>query len=630
MSKPRRILPKKLSITLVLLAFPLFVVCLGIFFQHAQDILHKEAVERSSSVLNTTMQRVVNFMTAVETAGNANVWTLEENFNPESLEALSNRIVRMNASVLSCAVSAVPNTFPEFGRYFSVFTINEGDTIMTMLEPDYEYTERAWYKAALETGKACWVDPFSDFNSGAINFTDAVASYSIPLRPDGKQIAGVVSTEFSFNHLAEIIRTSESPFPSAYYMLLGADGRYLIHPEVSYLFKKTIFTAVDSIQSPDVIALGREMVAGNRGTKHVVKDDVKYHVCYAPVPGTQWSLALVCHDDEVLSDYYHLTYLVIIIVVVGLLLILWMSAIVVRRNIKPLNQLMEATQKIAGGEYDVVIPRSDRKDVVSQLQNAFAMMQQAIMERMENIKQATEALAKENEELEQATKQAAASTEEKRHFVRHVLRQIQTPLNVIEGLTQVMLTNMESKSDMGNITSTMKLQATRLIRRVIMLYDSSDTQANNETLYQRNKKVPCNEVAKECVDYMRSYNPDMEVRVETELPDDTCIFTNQLYLMRSINELLLNSYKYSDGKHITLRLSQSDSTVDFIVEDVGPGIPKDWQDLFNQPFKKGDEMSRGLGLGLPLVKRHISNLGGEIIFDTEYQQGCRIILMMPK
>ena len=41
------------------------------------------------------------------------------------------------------------------------------------------------------------------------------------------------------------------------------------------------------------------------------------------------------------------------------------------------------------------------------------------------------------------------------------------------------------------------------------------------------------------------------------------------------------------------------------------------------------EVLYGLGLGLPLCKRHVTSLGGDIIHDASYQKGCRFIVESP-
>ena len=119
------------------------------------------------------------------------------------------------------------------------------------------------------------------------------------------------------------------------------------------------------------------------------------------------------------------------------------------------------------------------------------------------------------------------------------------------------------------------------------------------------------------------------VRFETDAADDFSITTNNLYLMRSLRELLYNSSRYSDGKHITLRVVHTDQKVLFSVEDTGPGIPEDIIDKMFEPFTKVNDLSEGLGLGLPLSKRHARSLGGDLTLDTSYHEGCRFVLELP-
>ena len=150
------------------------------------------------------------------------------------------------------------------------------------------------------------------------------------------------------------------------------------------------------------------------------------------------------------------------------------------------------------------------------------------------------------------------------------------------------------------------------------------------SLYTRGDEVSCNEMAHECINYTLAHFPGQIIKFKTELPDTLCILTNHLYLMRTLRELLYNAAKFSDGKHILMSVSQTENYVRYVIEDKGPGLPEQAQDLLYQPFTKVDASSEGLGLGLPLSKRHAVNLGGDLIFDTTYKEGCRIIVEMPK
>lgn len=641
MSKPRRTLSKRLSRTILILAIPLFVLSLGVFYKNTNRLLHKEAVERSRTILSTTTQLVVNYLSSIESAARSNLWMLEENFNPDSLPAISHRIVSLNRSVLSCSVAAEPNTFPQYGENFSVYTVNEGDTIRTELEPEFEYFEKNWYKKTMQTGKSCWIDPFSDFNAGVINHHDAVGSFCMPIRPHGNKIEGVVSVDFSFKKLRETILATHHPYPSSYYMILGPVGGYLIHPNNSLLFKKTIFTATDSVQHPDIIALGREMIAHKQGTMHVTFDDVLCHVTYMPITDTGWSIALVCHDDDVLADYNHLTNIMIILVILGILLIAWITRKVVQSNIQPLNKLLEATRIISEGNYATVIEESKHKDVIGKLQNAFRKMQLAIMANLSEILLTKYDTDEENKKLEQVLPLAEEASKRRQIFIQNISRQFTTPLNIIEGLTSVLVSNIAARQkgkatkkqqdkDINEICDTLKYQSNHLVRNTLMLFDTSDTGAAKSARYEKTDDVLCNELARDCIDYAQKLFSIEDILFETELPDDFSIRSNHLYVMRTIRELLYNAAKFSDGQHISIRLMQTDATVRFVIEDVGPGLPKNAEELIFVPFTKIDDLTEGHGLGLPLCKRHITCLGGDLIYDENYQQGCRFIVELPK
>jgi signal transduction histidine kinase len=186
-----------------------------------------------------------------------------------------------------------------------------------------------------------------------------------------------------------------------------------------------------------------------------------------------------------------------------------------------------------------------------------------------------------------------------------------------------------SDDEMKSITSTMKYNAKLLNRMVMMLFDSSETGLSEELKSAKCDKVSCNGLARESIDYIKVYYPDVNIDIQTELTDDFCIQTNHLYLMRSLREVLYNSAKYSDGQLIVLKIDRHAENVRFIVQDTGKGINKADNERIFKFFAKIDDLSEGLGLGLPLAKRHAQNLGGDLTLDELYHDGCRFILEIP-
>ena len=297
-------LSSKLSLSILILAVPIFLTVLGLLFLQSRHLIKKEAAEQASSMLETTTQRVCRYLTTVETATNINEWLLMEHLQPDSLLAYSRRIVQLNVNVNGCSITTEPGIFPQYGRYFSAYSVRNGDSITTVREAEYEYFEKPWYKTPHMLGKACWIDPFDDFNEGTLSSPELIASYCKPLHDTDGRFTGIISTDLSLRQLAETI-LAEHPYPHSYFFMIGEKGHYFVHPDSARLFKQTIFSGTDPRQQADHIALGHEMTAGNHGNMRVVIDGNPCLVCYQPVTGTPWSIALVCPDSDILKDYYH-------------------------------------------------------------------------------------------------------------------------------------------------------------------------------------------------------------------------------------------------------------------------------------------------------------------------------------
>jgi signal transduction histidine kinase len=626
----RRSLSAKLGFTILLLAIPIFIASLGIMFLQSRRLVRHTAMDRAVSALNATMQRVELHLSVVETSTSSNSWMATTYLTPDSLMAISRSIVTLNPHTSGCSIATEPDLFPQYGRHFSVCSVRQGDTVITVREAPYEYFQNSWYKIPKTQGKACWIDPSDGIREGALNRKDTIVSYCKPLYRDGRFI-GVISTDLSLRMLNEIV-VREHPYPNSYFIMAGADGHVLIHPDTTQLFTNTLFSDIENSQQKDIVALGREMTAGNKGTMLINIDGASCLVCYQPVSGTPWSLALISPESDILKGYYILANILVPLILVGLLLILLFCQRSVRHAITPLYRLLAISQQIATGQYDAVIPYSKRKDVVGRLQNSFATMQESLKHRVEDVRRVAKETTLRNEELTKATQLAEEADRQKTAFIQNMTHQIRTPLNIITGFSQVLRDSfsMLPEEELKNVKGLIDYNAKTLNRMVLMLFDSSDSGFSEELNCRQNEDVSCNEVARESIANMQLYYPDMPVKLEFELPETFRIHTNRLYLMRSLRELLYNAAKYSDKQHVTLRVKQTDTKVQFIVEDKGPGIAEDFINLLYEPFVKVNDLSEGLGLGLPLTKRHALNLGGDLVLDTDYRDGSRFILWLPK
>ena len=626
----RQSLPTKISLMMFFVAVLIFVLINGVLVVMSRRHLHAFAMKNASETLNTVVAQAERYLRSVETVTDLTAQMVEENFSPGSLLAYSRRIVEKNGFVSGCSISAQPDMFPEYGRHYSVYTVQKRDTVITIVEDVYEYFDYEWYKKAAVSGQAVWMDPFVDDNAGSLSADHMIASYSRPLYDKKNRLLGVLSTDISLPEFSKAL-SSIKPYPDSYLILLGHDGRYYVHPDTTKIVNKTIFDPIGGRYQPDKLALGYEMTAGHTGRMHADIEGVSCLICYQPVPGTDWSAALISREHDIMHKYMRLNVSILIIFFIGLLILY----VICRRSVvivfAPLKLLEEQARRIADGDYSAVITRENQNSVVGSLQNSFADMQETLSHSIRDLNIAIEESAKRNEELQKANSALEEAIHRQEEFVANMTHQIRTPLNLIMGFSQLIRETGEDMSaeEKQNLIQVIDYRTMILSRMSLMLYDSSDRGYRDEMVSLNYDDVSCNEVARECIGYVNRYFPGVPVKFETALDDSFTIISDHLYVMRSIREILYNSAKYSDGKNVSLRVTANKNTVKYIFEDTGPGIPPDFQKHIFTPFYKSDFLSEGLGVGLPITRRHVILLGGSLELDPDYRQGCRFIMVFP-
>ena len=215
----RKSFATKLIVGILVLTMIIFTASLGILFSQSRHLIREEALNRSSSVLNTTLQRLSRNLMVIETTTNTYCWMIERSFEPDSLMALTDRLVRLNPSIDGCSVSAEPYVFPEYGRQFSVYSIRQGDSIISTVEAPYEYFQRIWYKKARETEDDCWVVFFDDIDTLEVALEGMLASYCKPIRRRDGSIQGIISTDLSLLRLS--YKASSPPTSRCYDSLIS-------------------------------------------------------------------------------------------------------------------------------------------------------------------------------------------------------------------------------------------------------------------------------------------------------------------------------------------------------------------------------------------------------------------------
>ena len=96
-----------------------------------------------------------------------------------------------------------------------------------------------------------------------------------------------------------------------------------------------------------------------------------------------------------------------------------------------------------------------------------------------------------------------------------------------------------------------------------------------------------------------------------------------------MSKIIDNALKFTNEGSVTVHASLEGRQVEISVADTGIGVPEDRREDIFENFVKLDDYKEGVGLGLPICRRLVKTLGGDIVLDSSYKKGCRFIVILP-
>lgn len=211
----------------------------------------------------------------------------------------------------------------------------------TELPPDFIVMERGWYKdAEAAKGKPICTSPYIDFNTGSMIITVATAGFN----NDGSLYAisgGDV-------YIDELIKSCEeiSISKNAYPFLIDDAGNILVHTNEEYLPKivdnNSVFT-----NAADIPAYSEKLEMGKLTIKRDF-DGVKRAIGTVQL-SNGWILGYAIDYTTYVSGMISLIVIQLIVMVVSVVLVAGLCALVVKKCLKPIDELSVAAEQMAQG-----------------------------------------------------------------------------------------------------------------------------------------------------------------------------------------------------------------------------------------------------------------------------------------
>ena len=239
-----------------------------------------------------------------------------------------------------------------------------------------------------------------------------------------------------------------------------------------------------------------------------------------------------------------------------------------------------------------------------------------------------------NQELKSAYKQVAAANEMKSEFIRNVSHEVRTPLNIINGFSQVLA---EMGPDMGdkergevakNITHS-AYQITSLVNKMLAIANDSSKDLMAQATETDGVAICC-----KAIENMPVVDAEkVKVKMEDQTNGDVMLYTNGDSLLLMLSYILENAVKFTEEGHIILKVrtekEKNRKMMFFTVEDTGCGIPSDKVGTIFQRWVKADEFKEGLGLGLAYCWETAQKLGGSLRLVETSEKGTTFELGLP-
>jgi signal transduction histidine kinase len=286
---------------------------------------------------------------------------------------------------------------------------------------------------------------------------------------------------------------------------------------------------------------------------------------------------------------------------IGLVFLIWLLVVIlIRRLIGPLGKVMDASDRVAAGDYSTRLPEHGLHDL-HDLAHSF----NAMSSRLETFDQ------------------------QRQRLLADISHELRTPLTVLQGNVEGMLDNVYARDDEH---LTLVLEETRILSRLI---DDLRTLSLAETGRLSIHKEQANPVAliREVVEAMQTQAEHAGVALVADPENGLPMVEMDTSRIRQVLEnIIANAIRHTPagGKiHVgccsaTLRQDQ----LEFWIIDDGRGIQPDHLPfIFDRYFKSTD--SRGTGLGLAIARQLVEAHGGSIQAESSPGKGTTIRFTIP-
>jgi two-component system sensor histidine kinase BaeS len=264
---------------------------------------------------------------------------------------------------------------------------------------------------------------------------------------------------------------------------------------------------------------------------------------------------------------------------------------------RPINKMKKAVESMAKGDFSVRVP-TDSKDEIGRLADSFNFMAEAL--------QREEALRK--------------------HLTSNIAHELRTPLSVMKANVEAMIDGVVHNKEEG--LENIRMEVEKLIRLVEGIEDITKAEASF-FLRRDYTKFDLADCLSAIVVKMQPLAAEKGLDVKLVSNKPVKVLSDPGKLETIVQNILVNAIKYTQTGGIWMDYGIDEDVFFIEIRDSGRGIPEDILELIFKRFYR-EEDSRGIGLGLAIVRELAEVMGGRVEVKSKVGEGTVFTVLLPR
>jgi K+-sensing histidine kinase KdpD len=229
---------------------------------------------------------------------------------------------------------------------------------------------------------------------------------------------------------------------------------------------------------------------------------------------------------------------------------------------------------------------------------------------------------------------AMKSERMKQSFLQNINHELQVPLKMFQSLAKTVGKEdlFLSKNEKRNISEQIAYNANLIGTLVdeVMMFTGAENVGHKLLMESFSPNALCRRCLEANV-HSIYHRQAVRLAFKRELSDEFFIKSDRHLVELIVSKLVINACKFTEEGEVVLGCNTTEhpDRLTIYVRDTGQGIPENRLGSIFTYFEKPDDLQDEAELDLSVCGRIAENLGGQLRHDARYQNGTRLMLILP-